>query len=104
MLDVKHWLKSTGLEVADTSFIKPPSLPYIVFIETDNIAGGDNKNCISDRSIVIELYSSRIDRDSELKIENLLNEKAIEYKKDRTWIKDDNFFETMYDFNLIEKF
>ncbi|AGK95407.1 hypothetical protein [Clostridium pasteurianum] len=104
MLDVKTWLQSTGLPVAETAFIKPPSLPYIVFLTNDNIAGGDNKNCISDRSIGIELYSSRIDRDSESKIENLLNEKAIEYKKNRTWIPEDTFFETMYDFNLIEKF
>lgn len=104
MLDVKTWLKTTGMEVADTCFLKPPSLPYILFLEDRDVGGADNKNCIANTSIKVELYSDKINSMAEQQIENLLNEKAIEYKKERIWIKDDNFFETVYDFNLIEKF
>ncbi|WP_411680424.1 hypothetical protein [Clostridium thailandense] len=104
MLDVKVWLESTGMKVAQERFLKPPALPYIIFLETSSVSGADNKNCISDRSISIELYSDKINKASEGAIEDLLNEKAIEYSKDRTWIDSEKFFQTVYDFNLIEKF
>jgi hypothetical protein len=104
MLDVKSWLESTSMQVAENCFLKPPSLPYIVFILDEDVGGADNKNCISNRGVNIEFYSSRIDRASEQKIENLLNEKSIEYKKNRTWIKTETFFQTVYEFQLLEKF
>lgn len=104
MLDVKVWLETTGMKVAEVSFIKPPQLPYIAFLESRNVRGADNKNLIADRELSIELYSAKIDRESEQKIEDILNEKSIEYSKDRTWIDSEKFFQTVYDFNLLEKF
>lgn len=104
MLDVKAWLETTGMKVAEVSFTKPPPLSYIVFLENRNVRGADNKNLIADRELSIELYSAKIDREAEQKIEDLLNEKSIEYSKDRTWIDSENFFQTVYDFNLLEKF
>lgn len=104
MLDVKTWLETTGMKVAEERFLKPPALPYIIFLEEADVSGGDNKNCISNRIISVELYSDKINKIAEKAIEDLLNEKAIEYKRDRTWIETEMFFQTVYDFNLIEKF
>lgn len=104
MLDVKIWLKTTGMDVAEQRFLQPPPLPYIVFTEDRDVSGSDNKNCIADRAITIELYSDKINREAEAKVEALLNEKSIQYKKERTWIDSERFFQTMYDFNLKEKF
>lgn len=104
MLDIKAWLETTEIKTAETSFIKPPPLPYIVFTENKDVRGADNRNCISERTISIEFYSSVVDHTSEGEIEGLLNEKLIEYSKDRIWIDTENMFETIYDFNLIEKF
>jgi len=94
MLDIKPWLEITGYKVAEERFLKPPAFPYIIFTEEINISGADNK---------IELYSEKIDKISEKKIEDLLNGKAIEFKKDRTWIESEKFFQTVYDFSLTEK-
>lgn len=103
MLDVKTWLETTGMKATEVSFKKPPPLPYIIILESEDVRGADTKNLIRDRDITIELYSDKIDKEAEQKIENLLNEKSIEYKKDRAWLESGRFFQTMYDFNLLEK-
>ncbi|MCT8978655.1 hypothetical protein N4T77_18865 [Clostridium sp. CX1] len=103
MLDIKIWLETTGMKVAEERFLKPPALPYIVFLEEIDVSGADYKNCIADRNISIELYSNKINREAESKIENLLNEKSISYKRGRAWIETEMFFQTVYDFQLIEK-
>lgn len=104
MLDIETWLETTGLKVSEEHFLKPPPLPYIIFTDNANISGADNKNCISSRDISIEFCSLKVDHVSEKLIEDLLNEKSIGYKRDRIWIDTEMFFQTIYDFNLIEKF
>lgn len=103
MLDVKLWLESTGMKVAEEYFIKPPTLPYLIFKEEIDVTRVGNKECIANRQISIELYSEKVNHESENKIEVLLNEKSIDNKKSRTWIESEKFFQTMYDFNLYEK-
>ena len=103
MLDIKLWLKATELKVTEERFLKPPPLPYIIFTENNDISGADDKNCIADRNISIELYSAKIDKAREKAIEDLLNEKAISFKRDRIWIDTEMMFESVYDFNLVEK-
>ena len=101
--EIKALLETTGYKVAIVSFTKPPALPYLIVTEQSDTNGADYKNCLVDRQLGIELYSAKIDKVAEEKIENLLNEKAIEYKKNRTWIDTDSFFQTVYDFSLHEK-
>ncbi|QNU66918.1 hypothetical protein EHE19_019170 [Ruminiclostridium herbifermentans] len=103
LTDVKTWLETTGYKVAEERFLKPPALPYIIFIDHTDIRGADNKNCIATRQISIELYSDKINHEAEQKVEELLNKKAIHYSKNRTWLQAEMFFQTVYDFNLIEK-
>lgn len=103
MLDVKTWLEITGMKVAEERFKSPPQLPYIIFTDDRDVGGADNKNCLVNRDISIELYSEKINKEAESKIEDLLNEKAIKFKKNRTWIDSGKFFQTVYDFNLYEK-
>ena len=104
MLEIKTWLETTSLEVAEERFLRPPPLPHIIFTEYNEIGGADDKNNIAIRDISIELYSLTVDRISESLIETLLNEKAINYTKDRLWIDTEMMFETVFDFTLTEKF
>lgn len=104
MLDIKSWLETTNMKVEEERFLKPPALPYILFNDNSNISGADDKNCIANRQITIELYSSRINNTAESLIETLLNEKNINYSKDRIWIQTEMYFQTVYDFELVEKF
>lgn len=103
MLDIKAWLETTGMKVGEVSFKSPPPTPYIIILTTENVRGADTKNLISNRDITLELYSMKIDKEAEENIESLLNEKSIEYTKDRTWIDSERYYQTLYDFNLLEK-
>ncbi|WP_066679319.1 hypothetical protein [Clostridium septicum] len=103
MLDVKELLKKTGLKVEETSFLKAPPLPYIIFLEDIEELGADIKNNIVERDITVEFYSSRIDKERENVIEDLLREKLIKFRKDRVYIDSQKFFETIYTFSLYEK-
>lgn len=103
MLDIKQWVQSTGMKVAENCFLKPPAFPYIIFLEDVKVNGADNKNCLAGRDITIELYSDRINREAEKNIIDLLDEKGIDYTKNRTWVDSEKFFQTVYDFNLKEK-
>lgn len=104
LMNVKLWLESTGMKVAEERFLNPPPFPYVVFSEELDTSGADNKNCIANRNITVELYSESINREAEGKIEALLNEKIFKFKKDRTWIESQRFYQTVYDFQFTEKF
>ncbi|MGX7745693.1 hypothetical protein [Rhodopseudomonas parapalustris] len=104
MLDVKTWLESTGMKVAELEFIAPPKLPYLVFIDDINTTGADDKNCIVQHNVSIELYSERIDKVSEAKVEELLNEKNFNFDKSRTRIDSEKLCQTLYGFSFTEKF
>lgn len=100
---VKPWLETTLMKVAEEMFKIPPALPYIVFREQVDTGGSDYQNGIATRSVSVEMYSAVIDRTSEQKIETLLNNAAIAYSKSRIWIPTESFFQTMFDFELVEK-
>lgn len=104
LTDVKELLEPTGIPIAETCFKNPPSLPYIVFTESKQVGGADLKNMLVDRDITIELYSAKINISTENKIEEILNEKAIEFTKgERIWIDQDKFFMTPFYFSLYER-
>lgn len=103
MLDIKEWLSKTDYKTAEVRFLKPPPLPYIIFIEEQDIGGADGLNNIISRKITLELYSEVIDSEAESKIENLINDQLFNFKKSRTWIESEKFFQTMYDFEFVEK-
>lgn len=103
LTDIKAWMETTGYRVAEECFLKPPALPYIIFRENISITGADDKNGIENREISIELYTDKINKTAEKSVEDLLNEKSIQYKKNRIWVDSETFFETIYDFNLVEK-
>ncbi|MPM06453.1 hypothetical protein SDC9_52754 [bioreactor metagenome] len=103
MLDVKELLKMTGLEVAETSFLKAPSLPFIIFLQDVEETGADIRNNITARNVTVELYSARINEEKEKNIEDLLREKLIKFRKERVYIDSQKFFETIYTFSLYEK-
>ena len=102
-INVKEMLEETGLKVAENCFLRPPALPYIVFLENSNCSGADNKICILERDITVELYSSRINREKENELEEILIKNYIEFSKERTWIDSEKVFQTVYEFNLYEK-
>lgn len=88
----------------ETRFLSPPKTTYAIYNNSVTKRGADNKNLITERSLVIELYAYKIDRDAESNIENMLDTLGIEYEKsERYWLETEQLYETVYTFNIIEK-
>lgn len=103
LTDIKTWLETTGMKVAEVCFKKPPIFPYICFLDNTETIGSDEKNYIADRNITIELYDEKINKDTEKKITDLLDTRGIEYKRDSTWVQTEEMFETTFEFKFTEK-
>ncbi|MEH6942953.1 hypothetical protein [Bacillus sp. JJ722] len=102
-MEIKEWLESTGYKVKEVRFLTPPPYPYIIFFDNTETRGADEVNLVIDHEIFIELYSESIDKVAESKIEALLEKKAYEYTKSRDWIGSESHFQTIYEFEFIEK-
>lgn len=101
-------LKSAGFikdkTYKETRFLKVPSETFCVFLDSAEAWGSDHENRLVRHSTSIELYSERVDKAAEKRIESTLNELGIEWSRtDRMWIPEDQFFEVVYDFEWIEK-
>lgn len=101
---VKDILNTIDIPYKQTRFLKPPSQSYIVYLHDFEVRGADHKNLIKENDITLELYSYSKDEKSELLIEDELNERNIEYKKQNSyWIESEQLYQTIYEFNYIEK-
>lgn len=103
MLDVKAWLEQAGEPVADTSFLPDDlvTLPYICFLDKQQCEGADLKKDLINHSLTVERYSET-SNDNEA-LEKLFDDKNIKYMKERLWLPDQFEFETIYNFDLLER-
>lgn len=112
-MDIKEVLKTgTNLSVEKDHFIKPPKLPYIVFIQDKEIRGISNDNLIIDSDVSVELYTSLPDEKLEKKVRDVIikdilkishNDEEIEIVQMTEYIEKEQMYMTVFDFNLIEK-
>lgn len=112
-MDLKDILKTgTDLPVAENHFVKPPKLPYIVFIQDKEVRGVSKDNLIIDSDISVELYESLIDKELEEKVRNVIienilsvsdNDDEIEIIENTDYIEQEQMYMTTFDFNLVEK-
>lgn len=100
-MDIKSWLEATGDPVAETAFIDETPIPSIVYLDHVERDGADLKNAISWHSLTVERYSR--DGKGNEKLEALFDAKAIKYTKETTYLSNEQWFMTTYDFNLVER-
>ena len=103
MTDIQALLERTGAKVNPVRFLKPPPLPWIVWLERSNNYGTDHSNPIMHREITVELYADVIDLRMERRIEAELDALGVDYGIERIWLSDEKMYETIYNFELEEK-
>lgn len=101
-------LKTLGYPVAYSHFEvdennPPPSLPFIMYIETSpTIHRADDVAHSKVLNVDIELYSNLKDGTAESKIENMLNENEIPYEiSELIYIDDEKIFQRVFSISLI---
>ena len=93
-----------GKTFKETRFIKPPKTSYAIYLDSIVRRGGDSINLIKEHNYSIELYSYVPDSESEAKIENVLDEYAIQFEKsERYWIDSEQLDQVVYTFDYFEK-
>jgi len=92
----------------ETRFITPPKSTYAIFFDSFEKGGADKKALTKHHSITIELYEYNSDPDAEQRIEEQLDS-HFEYmtdswkKQDRYYLEDEGLYQTVYEFEYIEK-
>jgi hypothetical protein len=93
-----------GKTFRETRFLKPPKSTYAVYLDSFYSRGADGFNLIKDHSYTVELYSYAPDPEAEVKIEKALDDLGLAYEKEpRTWLNEEQLYQTIYFFNYIEK-
>ena len=88
----------------ETRFLKPPKSTYAVYLDSCEIRGGDGVNLVVAHDYTIELYSYKLDPESEKKIENAFDALGISYRKEpRYWIDTEQLYQVIYEFSHVEK-
>ena len=88
----------------ETRFLKAPDVTYCVYLDSVVRRGADNANLITEHRYTVELYAYAPDPAAEDAIEEALDALAIPFEKQpRYWINDEQIFQTVYDFDYIEK-
>ena len=104
MLDIKSWLSELNLPVEETAFIKPPNLPYLVYLDVITSSGDDQcYTVLFTHDLNIELYQAKRNPTLENDVERLFRDKGFEYQKNVEWLVNEKMFMTMYSLNFIEK-
>ena len=101
---VREILTASGLPFKESRFLSPPNSTYAIYNDSLDRRGGDNINLLSQHDISIELYEYSPDPEAELAIEDLLDERGLEYSKaPRHWINDEQLYQVVYYFTYYDK-
>lgn len=88
----------------ETRFLKPPKSTYAIYLDSYEVIGSDDKNLAELHSSTIELYSTKIDPESEKRLTEAFNFYRIKYVKgERTWLESEQLYQVVYDFEFNKK-
>lgn len=101
--EFKNKISDCGIKAFEAEYAKGQAAPNIVYFRTtDNSIYANGVPVITTTHIVIELYTDRTDNDSERLFENWLCENDTGFiKTERVWLTTENWYQTVYEFDVI---
>ena len=95
-------LTTLGLPVAYHHFDTAPTLPFIAYYrDEEKLIVADNTKFGTTISVTVELYTEKIDLETENLLEAILLGLNLIYSKVTTWIDAEQMFMTRYEMELI---
>lgn len=95
-------LTTLGLPVAYHHFDNAPTLPFITYYrDEETLIVADNTKYGATTSVTVELYTEKIDLETENLLETVLLAMDLIYSKVSTWIETERIFMTRYEMELI---
>lgn len=103
--EFKEAIKNSGITVAEAEFKKSVTTPYACYFRaSEDSIYVDGVPVITSTKIAVELYTDKSDQLSEAQLEKWFRENGIIAKKtDRAFITTENYYETVYEFEVIFK-
>lgn len=98
-------LKAAGITGRQSRFVKPPAGTYATWTDDITTDGPDGMPpCIFHHSPTVELYAPKPDPAAEAALEAQLSARGLHWtKQDRYWIQSEGLYQTIYEFEYIEK-
>jgi hypothetical protein len=97
-------LEALGYPYAQTCFLKPPQLPYMVYGKSDETIGGDEANLCCRRNVRVEIYSAVVDDELVRKLCEALDGYGVAYSVGEwVYVQSEKFFYRNVDFEYVLK-
>lgn len=104
-MDIQKMLENgTGFKWKELRYLKPPELPWFIYIDNTTIRGADILNNIIEHNLTLEYYYETKNVQIEKTIEEFLNSEDYQYDKNTDWLEDEQLYVTIYEINtFLEK-
>lgn len=101
----KEILAAAGIRERGSRFTKPPAGTYAVWFDDITTDGPDGMAPrIFTHSVTVELYEPKPDKAAVEALEAQLSANGLHWtKQDRLWIKQENMYQTIYEFTYLVK-
>lgn len=101
--EFKKAIKNSGITVAEAEFKKSVTTPYACYFRSaEESIYANGVPVITITQIAVELYTDKNDLSSETRLEEWFKENHIIAKKtDRAFVTTENYYETVYEFEVI---
>ena len=101
--DIEALMNTCGFPHQEGDFRKSVQCPYVAWFRSKERAeGADGKAVFTRVEMAVELYTNKGDTTSEATLESWFRSNDIIYdKSERVFISDQNYYETVYEFELI---
>ena len=102
---IERILNETGIPYKETKYVSPPKSTYIAVFDSTQAIGPDfAPQMLIRHAVTFELYSYKIDTDSEAAIEAAMSAADMDWtKSDREWIEQEKLYQTVYNFSYVSK-
>lgn len=99
-MNIESWFKEgTGFKIKELRYLKPPALPYFLYVNRKIVRGADLLNNIVENNITIERYSET-NNDSDLKeiqkVNELLKKDYYTYDSQTEWLDSEGMYGTFW--------
>lgn len=99
-------MQAAGIVYRRARFPAPPSTAYAVYTDDVTTDGPDGINAIYTHDYTVELYANDPEEadTAETSMEQALNAAGVAWsKQDRYWLQTEQLYQTVYEFQHIEK-
>lgn len=102
---VNEILTAAALPGRRSRFVSPQAERYVVWLDDIETDGPDGMPpSIFRHAVTLELYTSKPDSVAEAALEGAMSVRGLHWsKQERYWIASEQMYQTLYEFNYIEK-